>query len=165
MNELKRFKIFTIEDPKEEKVLRKTSVDVSLEEIKSEKFQQFLKDLLHTAKTSEEQVGVESGGISAPQVGINKRVSYIYNYNTEEFEVLINPVVRNIGDKTDIDVEGCLSIPNIEKDVERFKKIKVKYIDKDGNKVNRRFSNLNARVVQHEVDHLNGILFIDKAID
>jgi peptide deformylase len=165
MSDLKQLKIFTIEDPKEAKILRKISSDVPLEEIKSEKFQQFLKDLLHTAKTSEEQVGVESGGISAPQVGVSKNVSYIYNYNTEEFEVLINPVVRNIGNKTDIDIEGCLSIPNVEKNVERFKKIKVKYIDKDGNKVNRRFSNLNARVVQHEVDHLNGILFIDKAID
>ena len=165
MNEVKQLKIYTIEDPKEERILRKTSIDVSIEEIKSEKFQQFLRDLLYTAKTSEEQVGVESGGISAPQVGVNKKVSYIYNYDTGEFEVLINPVVRNIGNKTDIDIEGCLSIPNIEKDVERYKKVKVKYIDKDGNTVNRRFSNLNARVVQHESDHLKGVLFTDIAID
>jgi peptide deformylase len=165
MSDIKQLKIYTIENPKEEKILRKLSVDVPIEEIKTEKFQKFLKDLLHTAKTSEEQVGVESGGISAPQVGVNKKVSYIYNYETGKFEVLINPVVRNIGNKTDIDIEGCLSIPNVEKDVERYKKIKVKYIDKDGNTVNRRFSNLNARVVQHETDHLKGILFTDIAID
>lgn len=162
---MEQLKIYTIEDPNEEKFLREKSIEVSLAEIKSEEFQKFLKDLLHTAKTSEEQVGVESGGISAPQVGVHKRVSYIYNYDTEEFEVLINPIVQNIGKKTDIDVEGCLSIPNIEKEVERFRKIKVKYIDKDGNRINRRFSNLNARVIQHEVDHLDGILFIDNAID
>jgi len=165
MNKAKQLKIYTIEDSKEEKVLRKQSKDVTIEEIKSEEFQQFLKDLLHTAKTSEEQVGVESGGISAPQVGVNKNVSYIYNYETEKFEVLINPVLRNIGNKTDIDIEGCLSIPNVEKNVKRYKKIKVKYIDKDGNTINRRFSNLNARVVQHENDHLKGILFTDIAID
>ena len=162
---MKQLKIFTIEDPKEEKILRKISKDVSIEEIKSEDFQQFLKDLLFTAKNSEDQVGIESGGISAPQVGVNKRVVYIFNYETEEFEVLINPVVQNIGNKTEIDIEGCLSVPNTEKNVKRFKKIKVKYIDKGGQKVNRRFTGLNSRVVQHENDHLDGVLFIDKAID
>jgi peptide deformylase len=162
---MKQLKIFTIEKPEEEKVLRTKSKEVSIEEFNTEKFQQFLKDLLHTAETSEEQVGIESGGISAPQVGINKRVVYIFNYDTGEFELLINPMVQNIGKKTDIDVEGCLSVPNIEKNVERFKKIKVKYMDQYGNTVNRRFSDLNARVVQHENDHLEGILFIDKAID
>jgi peptide deformylase len=162
---MKELKIFTIKDPKEEKILRTVSQDVSKEEFNSEEFQKFLKDLLHTAKNSENQVGVESAGISAPQVGVNKRVAYILNYDTGEFELLINPIVQSIGKKTDIDIEGCLSVPDIEKNVKRFKKIKVRYMDKYGNTVNRRFSDLNARVVQHESDHLNGILFIDKAID
>jgi peptide deformylase len=162
---MKQLKIYTIEDPKEEQILRKLSKDVTKEELKTEDFKNFLKDLLHTAKTSEDQVGIESGGISAPQVGINKKVIYIFNYENAEFELLINPIVRNIGKKTEIDIEGCLSVPNIEKNVERFKKIKVKYMDKDGNIVNRRFSGLNARVVQHEDDHLHGILFIDKTVD
>jgi peptide deformylase len=162
---MKQLKIFTIEDPKEEKLLREISKEVDRKEIESKDFQLFLEDLLHTAKTSEDQVGIESGGISAPQVGVSKRVTYIFNYDTGEFEVLINPVFQNIGKKTDVDVEGCLSVPNVEKDVERYKKIKVKYIDKEGRSVNRRFSDLNARVVQHEIDHLDGVLFIDKAID
>jgi peptide deformylase len=162
---MKQLKIYTIQDPKEEKVLREISKDVPLEEIQTTEFKEFLENLLHTAKTSEEQVGVESGGISAPQVGVSKRVSYILNYDTNEFEVLINPLVQNIGNKTDIDIEGCLSIPNVEENVERFRKIKVKYIDKEGKKVNRRFSGLNARVVQHEIDHLDGVLFIDKIAD
>jgi len=162
---MKQLKIFTIEDAKEEKILRKISKDVTEKEIRSNKFQQFLKDLLYTAKNSEEQIGIESAGISAVQVGVNKKVVYIFNYDSGEFEVLINPVVQNIGEKRDIDIEGCLSVPNIEKNVERFKKIKVKYMDEKGNVVNRRFTDLNARVVQHENDHLNGVLFIDKAID
>lgn len=162
---MKQLKIYTIENPKEEKILRKVSDKVSKKELQTEDFKNFLKDLLHTAKTSEDQVGIESGGISAPQVGINKRVVFIFNYDTGEFEALINPVLQNIGEKTDIDLEGCLSVPNIEKKVERFKKIKVKYMDKDGNIVNRRFSGLNARVVQHESDHLDGVLFIDKTVD
>ena len=162
---MKQLKIHTIEDPKEEKILRKISTEVDLNEVKSPEFQEFLEDLFYTAKTSEEQVGVESGGISAPQVGVNKRVSYILNYDSGEFEVLINPVVQNIGNKTDIDIEGCLSIPNIEESVERFRKIKVRYVDREGKKVNRRFSGLNARIVQHEVDHLDGVLFIDKIAD
>ncbi len=162
---MKQLKIFTIEDSKEEKLLRKVSREVDRDEIENKDFQQFLKDLLHTARTSEEQVGIESGGISAPQVGVSKRVVYILNYDTGEFELLINPVVQSIGSKRDIDIEGCLSIPNIEKNVERYKKIKIKYIDNEGKKVNRRFTGLNARVIQHEVDHLDGVLFIDKAID
>jgi peptide deformylase len=162
---MKQLKIYTIEDPKEEKLLREVSIDVDKNEILSDEFQKFLDNLLYTAKTSEEQVGVESGGISAPQVGVTKRVSYIFNYDTGEFEVLINPEVKNIGNKTDIDIEGCLSIPNVEENVKRYKKIKVKYIDREGNKINRRFTGLNARVVQHEVDHLDGVLFIDKIAD
>jgi len=162
---MKQLKIYTIEDKEEEKALRKISEDVSLKELKSEDFKEFLDNLLHTAKTSEDQVGIESGGISAPQVGINKKVIYIFNYDTNEFELILNPLVQNIGNKTDIDIEGCLSVPNVEKSVERFKKIKVKYMNRDGKIIKRRFSGLNARVVQHEDDHLNGVLFIDKAID
>jgi peptide deformylase len=162
---MEKLKIFTIEDPKEEKVLRKVSKEVSKKEIETEEFQKFLDDLLYTAQTSEEQVGVESAGISAPQVGVNKRVSYIFNYDTGEFEVLINPTVKPVGKKTDIDFEGCLSVPNIEDRVERFKKIKVKYTNREGRTINRRFNSLNARVVQHEFDHLEGVLFIDKLVD
>ena len=162
---MKQLKIYTIENKVDEEVLRKISEDVSLEELKSKEFKEFLDNLLYTAKTSEDQVGIESGGISAPQVGVNKKVIYIFNYDTNEFELILNPIVQNIGDKTDIDIEGCLSVPNIEKNVERFKKIKVKYMDRDGKIIKRRFSGLNARVVQHENDHLNGVLFIDKAID
>ncbi|HCC68075.1 TPA: peptide deformylase [Patescibacteria group bacterium] len=162
---MKQLKIYTIENSKEEKILRAISKDVTQEELKTEEFQQFLDNLLHTALTSEEQVGVESGGISAPQVGVSKKVSYILNYDTGKFELIINPQVQNIGEKTNIDIEGCLSIPNIEKNVQRYNKIKVKYMDRKGNKVKRRFNGINARVVQHEDDHLKGVLFIDKAID
>lgn len=162
---MKQLKIFTIENSKEEKVLRAISKEVTKEELKTEEFKQFLVDLLHTALTSEGQVGIESAGISAPQVGVNKKVIYILNYDTGEFELIINPQVQNIGEKTNIDTEGCLSVPNIEKNVQRYNKIKVKYINKDGNKVKRRFNSINARIVQHEDDHLKGVLFIDKAID
>ncbi len=162
---MQTLKIYTIGDPKEEKVLRTPSVEVSPKELQSKEFQDFLKNLLHTARTSEEQVGIESGGISAPQVGINKQVVYILNYETGEFELLINPQMQTISLKKNIDIEGCLSVPKVEKDVERFNKVKVKYLDEKGNKIKRRFNGINARVVQHEIDHLNGILFVDKAVD
>jgi peptide deformylase len=162
---MEQLKIYTIEDPKEEKLLRTRSKEVSQKELNSKEFQKFIKDLLYTAQTSEGQVGLESAGISAPQVGVLKRVSYALDYNTGKFELLINPVVQNIGEKTDIDLEGCLSVPNREGKVERFRKIKVKYINENGDTVKRRFTDLNARVVQHEVDHLNGVLFIDKLVD
>ena len=162
---MKMLKIYTIENDIELKSLREISRDVTLEELRSDEFKLFLEDLLYTAKNSDEQTGVDSGGISAPQVGRNVNAIYILNYDTNQFELLINPKVQNIGDKKDIEYEGCLSVPNIEKQVERYKKVKVSYLDKEGNKQKKRYSGYNARTIQHELDHLNGILFIDKAIE
>lgn len=162
MNQLK---IYTIKNPNEEALLRLKSEDVTLKQLSTEEFQRFLDELLYTAKTSEEQVGLESGGISAPQVGVSQNVIYIFDYDTLSFELFLNPQIQNVGEKTNIDTEGCLSVPDIEKKVERYNKIKVNYLDKEGKKQKRRLSGLNARAIQHEVDHLNGILFIDKAIE
>ena len=155
-------KILTIEEPKEEKILRSISNYVKLEDIKTKEFQKFLDQLLQTAKLSEEQVGVASAGISAPQVGKNIRVFYILDSKGENFNLFINPEVTITDMKQDLDWEGCLSVPGMEEKVLRYRKVKVSYIDKHGKKQRNTFRKMEAREIQHELDHLDGILFIDR---
>ncbi len=155
-------KILTIENPKEEDILRDISKNVKTEGIKTEEFQIFLDQLLQTAKLSEEQIGVQSAGISAPQVGKNLRVFYILDNKGKKFELFINPEITILDMKQDLDWEGCLSVPGVEEKVLRYRKVKVSYADKKGKKQRKVFRNMEAREIQHESDHLDGILFIDR---
>jgi len=155
-------KILTIENPKEEEILRTISNDVNLEDIKTKEFQEFLEQLRLTAERSEEQVGVASAGISAPQVGKNIRVFYILDSKEEKFKLFVNPELTIIDMKQDLDWEGCLSIPGVEEKVLRYGKVKVSYIDRKGKKQRKTFKGMEAREIQHESDHLDGILFIDR---
>ncbi len=77
--------------------------------------------------------------------------------------VFINPIIKNTSSKKDKDTEGCLSVRGYYGDVARPEKITVEYFDENGKKHTRGASGLFARVIQHELDHLEGILFIDKA--
>ncbi|MGI6443763.1 MAG: peptide deformylase [Candidatus Dojkabacteria bacterium] len=154
----KPLRILTIDNKKDEEVLRTPSKDVALEEIGSTDFEVFLEKLLLTAKLSEEP----AGGIAAPQVGVNKNIFFLLNYDTNEWEVFINPEVESVGFvKTSIE-ESCLSVPNVEAEVQRYKNIRIKYLDRDGKKYTRKYKDLNAVTIQHEKDHLDGILFIDR---
>lgn len=160
----KQLKIYTITDKKEEEVLRQKSSPVQEDQMKTSEFKEFLKDLLYTAQHSEEQGNVPAGGISAPQVGRNIRVSYILNYTTNQWQLFINPEVEPNGFAKISTIEGCLSVPNREEEVMRYKKVKVKYQDEDGNWKTEKFKDYNAVTIQHELDHLDGILFIDKIV-
>lgn len=158
----KQLKIYTIKDKEEEKILRKKSVPVKEELFKDPKFQEFLDDLLYTALHSDEQDNVPAGGIAAPQVGRNIRVFYALNYDTDKWQLFINPEITLIGFSKTSTIEGCLSVPNIEGEVLRYRKVKIKYQDKDGKWKTKKFKDINAIAVQHELDHLEGVLFIDK---
>jgi peptide deformylase len=76
--------------------------------------------------------------------------------------IMINPEVISKGEKTEIEEEGCLSLPGITGDVSRPTQITIKYQTIDGKQHIRKISGYNARIVQHEIDHLDGVLFIDK---
>ena len=98
-------------------------------------------------------------GLAAPQVGITMRVVVIQLPEEEEI-VLINPqIVRKAGEIEG--VEGCLSIPGYVADVRRAAKVTVKALDRDGKETRFKGEDLLARVFQHEIDHLNGVLYID----
>lgn len=157
----KRMKILTIADPREEKILREKSVAVTEKDLKSIEFKEYLADLLETAKKSEDP----AGGISSPQVGLLKRAFYILNYDTEKWELFINPIVEPIGYTKKAIQEACLSVPDREEKVLRNYKVKVSYTDINGKKKSKKYEDLNAITIQHENDHLEGILFIDKILE
>jgi peptide deformylase len=106
--------------------------------------------------------GWMAAGLSAIQVANPIRIFASLNYNDEKFYVYVNPEIEYQGDAQDVKAEGCLSVPTREGPVKRFKRVRVTYYDRDGVKHREKFTAWTARVIQHEIDHLNGILFIDK---
>lgn len=102
----------------------------------------------------------EGVGLAAPQIGISKRVVVV---DTGEGLIeLINPVIIT-QEGEDTDIEGCLSIPEVVGEVTRAAKVIVEAMDRHGNRKNYTAEGLLGRAFQHELDHLEGILFIDKA--
>ncbi len=100
-------------------------------------------------------------GLAAPQVGILKQIVVI-DTTGEDPIVLINPeIIETSGSQTG--EEGCLSVPGVWGNVKRAKKIRFRALDRHGRKVNFEAKGFMATVYQHEVDHLNGVLFIDRA--
>lgn len=111
--------------------------------------------------TMDEHQGV---GLAANQVGVTRRV-FVYDCShvTEGARGhVVNPVWEPIGEDTQVGPEGCLSIPDISKDTERFERVKVTGVDKDGVPVSFECEGLLARCVQHETDHLDGVLFLQR---
>ena len=107
-------------------------------------------------------------GLAAVQIGVMKRVIVISvpdwdDDKKPDFKMaLINPEITWHNEEMEILEEGCLSIPNVRDDVARFTHIKVKYMDIDGNNQEMDAYDYVAKVIQHEIDHTNGILFIDR---
>ena len=158
----KALKILTIENPKEEKILRDKSLLVPTGLLQSKEFETFLEDLLYTAEHSEDQGNVPAGGIASIQVGKPHRVFYSLNYDTNQWELFINPSIEPEGFLKIKGEEGCLSVPNKVGNVERFYKIKIRFQNKEGKWITKRYKDINATSIQHEYDHLEGILFIDR---
>ena len=116
--------------------------------------QSLIEDMIETMK------GHEGVGLAAPQVGILQRVIVI-GIPDEEPIAIVNPELsKPIGE--DLFEEGCLSLPGIRVSVKRATKVMVKGLSPEGKVLKKQAKDLFARVLQHEVDHLNGILLIDK---
>lgn len=99
-------------------------------------------------------------GLAAPQIGISKRVVVIDV--GEGLLELINPEILQMEGK-ETDTEGCLSVPDLVGEVTRAYRVVVKGLDRDGKEITVEAEGLLARACQHEIDHLNGVLFVDKA--
>ena len=106
-------------------------------------------------------------GLAAPQIGINKNIITIDISHTEQKMklALINPKIELASDEGIIYEEGCLSVPGIWAEVQRPSEIRVKAVDVKGDEILFDADSFYARVLQHEIDHLQGILFIDRIDD
>jgi peptide deformylase len=108
-------------------------------------------------------------GLAAPQIGLSKRIIAfkVKDFDKkgvsgkDDYEVLINARITQLRGETEVMSEGCLSCPDISVEVTRATEIKVKAVDISGSKVNKRYTGFLARIVQHEIDHLDGRLVID----
>lgn len=105
-------------------------------------------------------------GLAAPQVGLSLRIILAKDGQRENSVVhaLINPEIIKKSAEVEIDYEGCLSLPDTYAQVERSIKVVVKALNKNGQKVTLKASDLFARVLQHEIDHLDGILITDISV-
>lgn len=110
-----------------------------------------------------------SAAMAAPQLGINQRIIIIRDdlddKENHHFTALINPEVIRTEGKAEVDYEGCLSVPEIYGRVARPHKVKVKALLEDGNEVRLKAEGFLARTLLHEIDHLDGVLFIDHIRD
>jgi peptide deformylase len=98
-------------------------------------------------------------GLAAPQVGVSLKIAVI-GMPEEEVIVLVNPeVVKKTGER--VVVEGCLSVPGYRGEIKRAEKVTVKALDRNGKAFRIKADDLLAEVLEHEIDHLNGILYID----
>lgn len=114
-------------------------------------------------------------GLAAPQIGVSKRI-IVFKVPGErstaathdgplDLQVLINPVIEPLSGEMELGWEGCLSIPGLKGEVPRYRKIAYRGFDLQGEKVIRQAEGFHARVVQHEVDHLDGILYPERMTD
>lgn len=137
------------------KNLRTKSIKVNEKKIGSKNFNDLYLDM---EKLMLERDGV---GLAAPQVGKNIRICVV---NTSDGpQCLVNPKITKKSWAKEWGEEGCLSVPNVFGEVKRHKKITCKYTDKNKKIIKLEAKGLLARVLQHEIDHLDGILFIDNA--
>ncbi|MDR2189915.1 MAG: peptide deformylase [Candidatus Peribacteria bacterium] len=119
-------------------------------------------------------------GLAAPQLGKNIRMIAVTEWEEKKTtprkgkqashkklvgeRIMINPEILEYSTTTQITEEACLSVPKVFGDVKRYQRIKVKYQDSKGKIITKKLTGFNAVIVQHEIDHLNGILFVDKVI-
>lgn len=136
--------------------LRVQAKTVDFKELLSNRFQTFIDDLIETMR-------VEDGiGIAATQVGRPHQI-FVVADTPENVRVFVNPVLSSFSKRRTYMEEGCLSLPGIFGQVQRPAKVRLKAFDRFAKPVDMKASTLFAKILQHEYDHLQGILFIDKA--
>ena len=139
---------------------------------KTKKITEFSSDSLKKIiyDMSETMIDYKGIGLAAPQVHLSKKIIIFRNPDIEEkskihITPLINPIFEPLSEEKEDDWEGCLSIPGMQGLVRRYKKISYSGYDIDGNKITNNVEGLHARVIQHEVDHLNGVLYTERLAD
>jgi peptide deformylase len=146
--------------------LRTRAREVEPAEIGSAEIEALIDDLIETKRAA------DGAGIAANQVGVPLRVAIAevegqnprYPYKPPiPLTVMINPVIEPLGEETADITEGCLSVPGLRGTLARHMAVRVTYLDRQGRERSERKRGLTAGTFQHEVDHLDGILFVDRA--
>jgi len=147
-------------------VVRSPAKPVRKEALRDRLFQKLIDDM---RETMHEYEGV---GLAAPQVHEGLRLAVIEVPGSDEraraevpFMVLVNPVVTPIGDEREEGWEGCLSIPDLRGVVPRWKRLRLEALDRHGKPYSLEAQDFFARVVQHECDHLEGCVYLDRMVD
>ncbi len=144
-------------------ILREKSEKIKINEIK--KYEKLGNEMIKYIKNP------NNGwvGLAAPQVWVNKRliiVSLLRDRDDEDFKtiMMINPEILEHSETKDKEEEWCLSVPGAKWKVERYLTIKLKYLDNKWKEKALRLQGLSARIVQHEIDHIDWVLFVDKLV-
>jgi peptide deformylase len=148
-------------------VVRARAKNVEPAVIKTRDFQRFLDDMV---STMHEYDGV---GVAAPQVHVSLRVAVLEVPGGDgrggrkgvPLTVLINPKVTPLSPKAQLDIEGCLSVPDLRGVVPRFEKVRLEALGRDGKPYSVNATGFHARVIQHECDHLDGNVYLDRMLD
>ena len=152
--------IVSASDPK----LRQKSKPISKFD---KRLNQIITDLKDTLIAQKNPEGV---GLAAPQIGKNVRVFVVRAKKSDPISVYINPVIlkqKTIADrikKKDNTLEGCLSLPNFYGPLKRDNYVKLKFKNEKGESVTKEFFDFDAQIILHEMDHLNGIIFVDRLL-
>jgi peptide deformylase len=151
-----------------EPVLRMPARDLTLDELMSPKWQTFIDDLIETMRDA------DGAGLAAPQVFTPVRVAVIevkgnnprYPYKPPiPLTVVVNPKITPVSDEQFDNYEGCLSVPDLRGMVKRWGHIRVQYLDREGKAHDVEVKGLTAGTFQHECDHLDGKVFVDRVTD
>lgn len=134
-----------------DEALRKKSTEV---EVITEEILEILNNMVETMHD------VKGIGLAAPQVGVNKRM-FVLDIGDRKVRKVINPKLEYFGDIIECE-EGCLSVPGIYRGVKRPERVVITYLDANGETVVEEATELLGRAFQHEYDHLDGILYVDK---
>jgi len=148
--------LINIEQGKENQILRAVSEEVK--DIKSPEIQEFISDMKTTLKAAKNGVG-----LAAPQAGKNLRIFVASDDLGLNQTVFINPEITSVSENEILKDEGCLSLPGFHGKIYRAEWVKAEAFNENGRKFKVKATGLVSQLIQHEVDHLNGILYIDKA--
>jgi len=147
--------------------LRRRADPVDSAEIPSARVQEVIEDLIATMRAA------RGAGLAATQIGEPLRICVIEVDNNPRYPykppipltVLVNPTVTGLTEERFVNNEGCLSVPGLRGDVERLTQIRVQALDRNGSNIDLTVRGLSAGTYQHECDHLDGTLFVDKLVD
>ncbi len=149
-------------------ILRKIACELSIEELKTDEIQRLIDDMIITMREH------NGAGISAPQVHHSLRIVMVEldsdnkrypNRPKIPLIILINPKITILSNETTYEYEGCLSVDNLRAKVRRAREIRVEAIDRYGNSLDFIAKDFFAKAILHEIDHLNGEIFIEKIED